>query len=58
MRHDYGEYRVQRAGADYSRALHALKKILDQQIDFLLRGTIPRDIETKPADLSKDQSSH
>jgi hypothetical protein len=53
----HGENRVQRAGADYSQALHALKETLDQQIDFLLHGTIPPNIETNPADPANDESS-
>jgi hypothetical protein len=57
LRHGHGEHRVQRAGAGYSQALHALKKTLDLQIDFLLHGTIPPDIETKPANPSNDESS-
>ncbi|HEY6346052.1 MAG TPA: hypothetical protein VIY49_31575 [Bryobacteraceae bacterium] len=57
LRDGHGENRVQRAGADYSQALHAVKETLDQQIDFLLHGTIPPDIETKPADPSNDETS-
>jgi hypothetical protein len=57
VRDGHGEYRVRLAGAAYNRALHALKKTLDQQIDFLLHGTIPPDVEAKPADPSVDESS-